>query len=249
MNIKDIRLFLGEDFNYQKKFEEFKIKANNSYFTENEGGLDFVGGAWLYSILQKIKPKRFIECGVWRGFSSWVFNEINNYNAMHILFDPGFAEKGFNNLLKFRVEKGTYLYQDFGSTQFSGIAKDATIFFDDHQDYLERLFLSYSRGAKYVIFDDNYFFGGGGHHSLMDHFRNDLNCELFKIVVKAIYVVPPLLLSNRGIQPFYLNNYSDGKFFIDSNNVNEDKNYNWMTLVELNLCPTSPKSQGQVCLV
>ena len=161
MNNKDIRNFLGDDFDFFNAYVEFKSKALKTRFIDNEGGMDLVEGTWLYSILQKIKPMCFIESGVWRGFSSWIFDEVNDYCAKHILYDPGFFESGFNNLLKHKVANGHYFYEDFGSTRFSGVAKNATIFFDDHQDYLERLLLSYSRGAKYAIFDDNYFFGGG----------------------------------------------------------------------------------------
>jgi hypothetical protein len=244
-NFKLISEFMGEDFNLIESISKIKESISRYGLIENQGGMDLVSGAYLFMILSKIKTDLFIESGIWRGFSSLIFDLASQNNgAQHYLFDPGCKDLNFMKQLKFKNQNGKYYGEDVGSSLFSSLGRDATFFFDDHQDQLERLLVAYLRGAKYVIFDDNYMFGSGGHHSIFDHFRDNKNKELFDLIVKNMYVAQPILNKNKGVQPLYESIEEIHNLEV----VSCDNNYQWLTLIELNPLHTSLKSQGQISI-
>ena len=235
--------FFDNDFDINNGINAIKENVSQYGYAENSGGMDLVSGAYLYLILDKLRPIQFVESGIWRGFSSMIFDQINTYGGSHFLFDPGVRDVNFMNDLKYKVNNGKYHDTDIGSSLFSSLGRGATFFFDDHQDHLERLLTAYARGAKYVIFDANYMFGGGGHNSLFDHFRDERNQLLINAIIKKAYVARPLLRNDKGIEPLY----SDQNSFSKDLTICDD-NYQWLTLLELNLNPSVTKSQGEIYL-
>lgn len=235
--------FFGDDFNVNDGVEQIKERVLLYGYTENHGGMDLISGSYLAMILNKIKPTSFFESGIWRGFSSMIFDQINTYGAQHFMFDPGLRDANFVQALKYKVDKGNYHDADIGSSYFSSLGRGGTFFFDDHQDQFERLLTAYARGAKYVIFDDNYMYGGGGHHSLFDHFRDGNNQDLMNLIINKAYVVRPLLRVDKGVEPLYLEQHDYLKDLIVC-----DENYQWLTLLELNVNPSVTKSQGEISI-
>lgn len=233
--------FLGENFDLLAGVNDIREKTILCGYEKNPGGMDVVSGGYLYLILKKIQPMLFLESGIWRGYSSMIFDSINDYGASHYLFDPGIRDANFMNLLKYKVNKGHYHDADIGSSLFSSIGRNGTFFFDDHQDQLERLLIAFSRGAKYAIFDDNYMFGGGGHSSLFDHFRQGRNSTLLNAIVDSVYIAQPLLTKNKGIEPLF-NTENE----IDIDLIKYDANFQWLTLVKLKEIDSISKSQGSI---
>lgn len=206
----------------------------------NEGGMGIEASFWAWLICNHLRPATIIESGVWRGFTTWIFDSIDSIENIYC-FDPAVADPSF---IKYKSKKAVYFAEDFSSTKFSFIdPSDALFFFDDHQDQMERLVVSWLRGAQWVLLDDNYFWGGGGHSSLADSMRNDE--PFLKTIVENIFICPPLVGNpgrNYGIEPVFspAQEATSSALQICRN----QDNYNWLTLVRLR--PPAILSRSQI---
>lgn len=209
----------------------------SSPITSNEGGMGLESSFFLHEIIGFIKPKTVIESGVWKGFTTFIFDQSECIEKIYS-FDPIVTSPGF---IQYQSQKSTYFGIDWASSMFSKINHIGTLaFFDDHQDQLERLLICYLRGIKWVVFDDNYYYGQGGHASLAEYMR--IESEALEMIAKRIFIAPPIIAQAKGIVPLLTKDsfQSNGTLFNALNKVSE---YNWLTLVELNDPPKLAHSQ------
>lgn len=245
MLIKSITELISIDSFYSRLYTVRKL-ANEHAFNDNAGGMDIIAGAWLLSILDLINPICFVESGVWRGFSSLLFDEYsrNKLKKKHFLFDPLFKDSNFQNSVLYSSSSLLKFSEDINSSKFSNLPRGSTYFFDDHQDQLERLVMASLRSAHFIIFDDNYFFGGGAHRSLFDHLKNPQIESLLSCIVDTIWVVPPIKLNNLGFNPIYNSlPFSIKQEFSD---FFDHEKYNWLTVVKMKENNSCLKSQGEI---
>lgn len=130
---------------------------------ENNNGLGCQGAFALYYFLKEMSPapEVVIECGTWRGFSTWVIHEALP-NAKIICSDPILASRQFLNQSVFqpeyRLSDVDYTWQDFSNIEINipeGMAEKIVIFFDDHQNKIPRIQQAAMKGIRHIIFDDN----------------------------------------------------------------------------------------------
>lgn len=128
---------------FYKIYQERPIK-------ENIYGMKSPHLFWTWYILQNINPAYIIESGVYKGLGTW-FIEKACPNAKIYSIDINLSN------LVYKGTSVTYFDTDFSTIDWSFIDKDNTvIFFDDHQNSLNRLLQMKKLGFKKAIFEDNY---------------------------------------------------------------------------------------------
>ncbi len=90
-----------------------------------------------------------VESGTFKGQSSWLMKQTCQKSKV-VTIDI------YPNKLEYKNKKIKYLYKDFTLCDWSKIPKNSLIFFDDHQNAIERLIYAKWFGFKYVIFEDNH---------------------------------------------------------------------------------------------
>lgn len=130
--------------------DEFYDLYNNRPIKNNDGGMKSAHMFHAWYVVKKIKPKYLIESGVWKGLGTWFFEQASPTTKI-ISIDPS------PNFRVYTSENVTYQTLDFMLTDWSFLPKDETmIFFDDHQNFLQRLKHAQSLGFKVIMTEDNY---------------------------------------------------------------------------------------------
>lgn len=114
----------------------------------------------LWFLIRRLQPKYIIENGVWKGQGTW-FIEKAAPNAQLYCLDPNLTR------LVYKSQQAYYSTTDFSQHDWSHIPKDQTlVFFDDHQNALQRIKAAQKMGFHYLMFEDNYPPGRGDTYSL-----------------------------------------------------------------------------------
>jgi hypothetical protein len=129
---------------------EFRKIYINAPVRWNNNGVHFSTGLFLFLIARRRNPSVIVESGVYKGLSTY-FLSAACPNSRLWAFDPDLSE------LAFRSANATYEVTDWME---SGIRCDplqsSLAFFDDHQCQARRIVEAYSRGIRYLIFDDSW---------------------------------------------------------------------------------------------
>ena len=129
---------------------EFLDLYEKRIINNNDGGMKSNHLLPTCFIINKLKPKHIVESGVWKGLGTWFFEKVSP-NSEIISIDPSPSFRVYTS------DKVQYKTQDFTQIDWSTIHKDNTIlFFDDHQNSLERIKHAKKLGFKKLIFEDNY---------------------------------------------------------------------------------------------
>jgi hypothetical protein len=142
------------NWSYESMRDELKIFDkiyDNRPIKNNHGGMKFPQMFAVYYILKKIKPDFVIESGIFKGQSTWLI-ETTLPKAKILSIDINLNQREYISNSK----NVTYSNSDFINHDYSNIPDNSLVFFDDHQNALERLFATYSFGIKHAIFEDNY---------------------------------------------------------------------------------------------
>lgn len=234
--------------------DEFTDLYLNRPIKENDGGMKspHMFPAWF--IVKQLQPKYLIESGVWKGLGTWFFEKASPKTKI-ISIDP---------CPHFRVYTSpvaTYSTTDFLLNDWAELPKDDTfIFFDDHQNCIERLKRAKSLGFKRLIVEDNYPYQQGdcytpkkvlskkryvidaaGNRVWHPHDQDDLNWLEKNI---SIYQeMPPIMKPNltRWGDTWNQDSYPtpDALLTQDSSNKyptfsEEQKDYTWICYIEFN---------------
>ena len=179
--------------------EEFSELYESRPIKDNNGGMKSAHMFPAWFIVQQMKPKYLIESGVWKGLGTWFFEKASPKTKI-ISIDPQ---------PRFRVytsPNSTYQTEDFLKTDWSHLPKDDTlIFFDDHQNFFERLKHAYSIGFKKIITEDNYPYQQGDCYTPK------------KILSNRNYVI-----DNAGSRTWYDKNDDDLTYFEDNISVYQE---------------------------
>lgn len=151
---KDFTDFLAAyDCNIEEIYEEFKKIPEYESIAANEGGMKAEGLLSLFILLRLIKPDAYIESGAWMGLSSCIARRALGDTPPMYVFEPNLAK------VVYRVADASYTNLDFATPTYQSIGSDhknLMIFFDDHQDCIERIYTSWLRGVQWILFDDDY---------------------------------------------------------------------------------------------
>ena len=160
---------------------------------DNNGGMKSAHMFASWYVIKKLKPKFLIESGIWKGLGTWFFEQASPETKI-ISIDPE---------LKFREyisPKVTYQTTDFLLTDWSYLPTDETfIFFDDHQNFLQRMQYAKTCGFKKMMYEDNYPVQQGDCYTPK------------KIITNQNFVI-----NCNGIKQMYLKNDEHLKYFIDN---------------------------------
>jgi hypothetical protein len=152
---------------------------------ENPGGMRSPHMFACFCLLKKLQPEFVIESGVWHGQGTWLIeNAVPNAKLYCIDLDLSARQ--------YISKKATYFDKDFASIDWSGIGDKAkgVLFFDDHQDALQRVREGKKIGFRDFIFEDNYPADRGDCYSLKKAFlhagNRSLNESSWKVKIKSM---------------------------------------------------------------
>lgn len=103
----------------------------------------------LYDICERVKPDLIVESGTFKGNSLWLFRNARPDAKIHS-FDISYGALAWRDE---SIDYNEYDITDYGDS-FNPKENDL-IFFDDHQNQVERLKWAYRHGFKHIVFDDN----------------------------------------------------------------------------------------------
>jgi hypothetical protein len=129
---------------FDKLYENRPIKNNH-------GGMRFPHMFAMYYMLKKIKPDFIVESGIFKGQSTWLI-EKTLPEAKILSIDIDLNQREYISKSKNVI----YSNDDFINHDYSYLPDNSLVFFDDHQNALERIFAAYSFGFRHIIFEDNY---------------------------------------------------------------------------------------------
>jgi len=235
------------------ELNEFKNLYENRPIIENEGGMKspHMFPAWF--VVKKLQPKWLIESGVWYGLGTWFFESASPESKI-ISIDPCL------NFRKYISDKVRYQTKDFLETDWQSMLDPAEtlVFFDDHQNFMQRLKKCKELGFKRVMCEDNYpanqgdcytpkkilantryVIDRGGQKTWLD--KNDEDFNYFNSNVSLYQEMPPLFTSQKTRwgddwdesypTPEPLLNESDMTNYLEF--YNERLHYTWISYMEL----------------
>jgi hypothetical protein len=144
---------INQKFNRQEilsSLSEFKEIYKNRIIRDQQYGMKSpqIFGAWF--MLKKLNPKYIIESGIWKGLGTWFFEKACPDSKIFSI-DPELDKRDY---VSTRVE---YFSNDFSTIDWSMIdPKETVVFFDDHQNAVERVRFCQKLGFDKLIFEDNY---------------------------------------------------------------------------------------------
>lgn len=236
-----------------KHIDEFNELYNNRPIKDNNGGMKSGHMFHAWYVVKKVKPKYLIESGVWKGLGTWFFEKASPDTKI-ISIDPQ------PNFRVYTSPNATYQTNDFMTTDWSHLPISETmIFFDDHQDFFQRLKKANSLGFKVIMTEDNYPYQQGDCYTPKKILANrdyvidlagsrswrakkDEDLEYFKTNVKYYQEMPPLFkddVTRWGDK--WDENYPTPEPLLKTENkdeypvfFSEKKDYTWICYIELN---------------
>ncbi|KTG27918.1 hypothetical protein AWR38_28940 [Idiomarina sp. WRN-38] len=205
---------------------------------ENSNGLGCQGAFALYYFLKEMDPapELVVECGTWRGFSTWVIR-MAVPDAKIICSDPILASRQFLKpevfTPEYRVKDAEYTWQDFSNIEIN-IPEEkkerAVVFFDDHQNKIPRLEQAIKKGFKHIVYDDNvpYKYTHTSFEYLFDVEKDTSVKKYFER-----YEIFPPIYSGKHKSGIELNGILE-KEMVDLRSFVKERNlYSWVTKVEV----------------
>jgi hypothetical protein len=117
---------------------------------ENVGGMRAPHMFLTWFTLSRLKPTVVVESGVWKGLGTWLIEQACPDARLYCL-DPVLDR------LLYRSNRASYLQRDFTVVDWQDVPREDTVlFFDDHQNALDRLKAAKEFGFRHLIFEDNY---------------------------------------------------------------------------------------------
>ncbi|NBW57291.1 hypothetical protein EBR43_05815 [bacterium] len=130
--------------------DEFYHLYKHRPIHDNEGGMKSPHMFFLWCLLKKLQPEAIIESGVYKGQGTWLIEQACP-GAKLLCIDPGPWKRVYTS------PKAVYTEHDFFALDLSNLqGRDVLVFFDDHQDALQRIRKCNALGFKKIVIEDNY---------------------------------------------------------------------------------------------
>ena len=183
------------------KLEEFSWLYHERPIKDNTGGMLSAHMFLIWFALQALKPRVIVESGIWLGQGTWFFERACP-NAQLYCIDRNLDR------IQYRSNRAKYFKRDFSTIDWSHLPKGETVlFFDDHQNALERVKTAKRFGFKHLIFEDNYPPLQGDCYSLKKAFMhsgfkhgipaNEVDAKYLKQSLEVYYEFPPIFKAER----------------------------------------------------
>ncbi|MEM9213309.1 MAG: hypothetical protein AAGD25_03090 [Cyanobacteria bacterium P01_F01_bin.150] len=119
------------------------------FFKSNIGGSGFDNAFWIFLVSKLLSPSLVIESGVWKGQTSWLFEQACPKAKIHG-FDISLSQ------LVNTTQKVVFHEQDWAEYELQVAGTDTGLcFFDCHISHVKRLKEAFDRGFKFILLDDN----------------------------------------------------------------------------------------------
>ncbi len=138
----DPRVLLSHIEKHEKIFRSKKISSLMD-------GMGFNNGLILFCLASFLQPKRLIESGVWRGYTTLLLDEATYDESKIYCFDINLDHNEFIS------KKATYFECDISSVKDVKIDNIDFAFFDDHVSHYDRLLYCVLNNIDAVILDDD----------------------------------------------------------------------------------------------
>lgn len=151
----------------RESIPEFLDIYENRPIKDNNGGMKSPHMFATWFMLKKLNPQNVIESGIWRGQGTWLIEKaLPEANIFSI--DLSLSVRDYVS------DTVQYFDKDFSEIDWSIIKdkKSTILFFDDHQDALDRIKHGKEIGFKQFIFEDNYPIKQGDCYSLKKAFQH-----------------------------------------------------------------------------
>ena len=136
-----------------KLIKKYDLIFKKNQIKNNEGGIGYNKGLYLFCFSSLINPNLIIESRVWKGNSTYILEKTLSKKDKMICFDLDFSKL----IYKSKVAKyvNVDLEKFYHINKFS--KKEKTFaFFDDHYPQSERLIFCIKNNIKFIAFDDDY---------------------------------------------------------------------------------------------
>ncbi|TNE65984.1 MAG: hypothetical protein EP344_02795 [Bacteroidetes bacterium] len=135
--------------------------------SENTGGMKAPHLFATWFMLRQLNPQVVIESGVFKGLGTWLIEQAVPDARLYCI-DVNLKSREYIS------PKAVYYNKDFDLVHWVDIydKSQALIFFDDHQNAVERIHTAKRLGFKHLIFEDNYPAQSGDCYSLKKAFQH-----------------------------------------------------------------------------
>lgn len=131
-----------------KLIEEFNECYYNSPVKELGSGTGYNQALIIFIIVKLIRPKKIIESGVMKGFTTYIFNQASSNDCKIFCYDINF------NNLEYKSENAEYFENDISLSKIK-FDHNTLAFWDDHCSQFDRFNFSKEHNIKNNIFDDD----------------------------------------------------------------------------------------------
>ncbi len=219
----------------------FLDKIYENTFSKNDGGMKTPDLFTFHFLLKKLKPDVVIESGVWKGISTKIIRKTLGDDINIVCLDPTEFKgmyKDTNPNTEYFIGKNFIDFKDLDLSKYSG--KKILVFFDDHQNAVDRFEQSAQKDIKYIFFNDNYPVNCGSHLTLEHQFNID--SEKTQSIKNKIekYIIFPNIFGNNVITregnfscKYLFENYINDIHFKYKLFYEERLSYRWNTFVTL----------------
>ena len=124
------------------------IFRNNNISNLN-GGTGFNNGLILFILVKHFSPKKIIESGIWRGYTTYLLDQASNDIAKIYCYDINLDR------IQYKSKKAYYYEEDI--TENVNHAHDNVdfAFFDDHVAHFDRIKYCMKKSIDIIILDDD----------------------------------------------------------------------------------------------
>lgn len=166
---------------------------------KNIHGMRFNHMFATYFLLKKIKPKLIVENGVFKGQSTWLIEKTLPKSKI-ISIDIKLNQREYIS------KKVKYSNLDFKFHDFSKIPRNSLVFFDDHQNHLQRLQQAKFFNFKHVILEDNYPPNHGDFYTIKHAYHNSgfYHPLTFLSLCKTLFLLIKLFLKKIIKNKYYI---------------------------------------------
>ena len=155
------------DEDIKDSIPEFLELYSQKPIDDNQGGMKSPHMLATWFLLKKINPKNVIESGIWKGQGTWLIEKtLPEANVFSL--DINLSRREYTS------DRVQYFERDFTEVDWSVISDKANtvLFFDDHQNALNRIKKGSELGFRHFIFEDNYPAMQGDCYSLKKAFQH-----------------------------------------------------------------------------
>ena len=129
--------------------ERYEEIFRNSKIRDLNGGFGFNNGLFFYVLISHFQPKKILESGVWRGYSTFLIDEATPIESKILSFDINLDKREFIS------KKASYFESDLSLVSDVNFSKVDFALFDDHVSIYDRLKFCLKNEIEIVVVDDD----------------------------------------------------------------------------------------------